>query len=99
MGGSTVGTIIGNRIAPKIADLYLAATNVKAQQTDNPVKDDRRDYLFSPLPDDRGAHGPFDDEAKGRSLQLRPAPIGGCSQPQRRARSLPDSAAALRRWG
>jgi NAD(P)-dependent dehydrogenase (short-subunit alcohol dehydrogenase family) len=70
VGGSTVGTIIGNRIAPKVADLYLAATNVKAQQTDDPVKDDRRDYLFSPLPGDRGAHGPFDDEAKGRSIQL-----------------------------
>jgi NAD(P)-dependent dehydrogenase (short-subunit alcohol dehydrogenase family) len=70
VGGSTVGTIIGNRIAPKLADLYLAATNVKAQQTDDPVGDDRRDYLFSPLPADRGAHGPFGDEAEGRSLQL-----------------------------
>jgi NAD(P)-dependent dehydrogenase (short-subunit alcohol dehydrogenase family) len=70
VGGSTVGTIIGNRIAPKAADLYLAATNVEAQQTDHPVGDDRRDYLFSPLPEDRGAHGPFDDEASGSSLQL-----------------------------
>jgi NAD(P)-dependent dehydrogenase (short-subunit alcohol dehydrogenase family) len=70
VGGSTVATIIGNRIAPKAADLYLAATNVKAQQTDDPVADDRRDYLFSPLPGDRGAHGQFDDEASGRSLQL-----------------------------
>ena len=23
-----------------------------------------------PLPEDRGAHGPFDDEAKARSVQL-----------------------------
>ena len=34
VGGSTVATILGNKIAPSAADLYLAATNVKAQQTD-----------------------------------------------------------------
>ena len=70
VGGSTVATILGNKIAPSAADLYLAATNVKAQQTDRAVGPDRRDYLFEPLPEDRGAHGPFDDEAKARSLQL-----------------------------
>jgi NAD(P)-dependent dehydrogenase (short-subunit alcohol dehydrogenase family) len=70
VGGSTVGTILGNRIAPKLADLYLAATNIKAQQTDHPVAPDRRDYLFTSIDEDRGAHGAFDDEAKSRSHQL-----------------------------
>jgi NAD(P)-dependent dehydrogenase (short-subunit alcohol dehydrogenase family) len=70
VGGSTVGTIIGNRIAPKVADLYLAATNVAAQQTERPVAGDRRDYLFAPVDEDRGSHGAFDDEAKSRSFQL-----------------------------
>ena len=70
VGGSTVATILANKIGPTIGDLYLAATNVKAQQTDRSVAPDRRDYLFEPLPEDRGAHGPFDDEAKPRSLQL-----------------------------
>ncbi len=70
VGGSTVATIIGSALAPRFADRYLAATNVKAQQTGEPVADDRRDYLFEPVPEDRGAHGPFDDEAKGRSFQL-----------------------------
>jgi NAD(P)-dependent dehydrogenase (short-subunit alcohol dehydrogenase family) len=70
VGGSTVATIIGNKVAPKLADLYLARTNVKAQQTGEPVSPTRRDYLFEPVDEDRGAHGPFDSEAKGRSLQL-----------------------------
>jgi NADP-dependent 3-hydroxy acid dehydrogenase YdfG len=70
VGGSTVATILANRIAPGLLDRYLARTNVKAQQTDQPLPPDRPDYLFEPLPDDRGAHGPFDDEAKRRSLQL-----------------------------
>ncbi len=29
-----------------------------------------RDYLFEAIDSDRGAHGPFDDEAKGSSVQL-----------------------------
>ncbi len=70
VGGSTVATIIGNRLAPWAADRYLAATNVNAQQTDRAVSPDRRDYLFEPVVEDRGAHGPFDDEAKRRSVQL-----------------------------
>jgi NADP-dependent 3-hydroxy acid dehydrogenase YdfG len=70
VGGSTVATILGNRLAPGLLDRYLARTNIKAQQTDKPLAPDRPDYLFSPLPGDRGAHGPFDGEAKRRSLQL-----------------------------
>ncbi len=70
VGGSTVATIIGNRLAPWAADRYLAATNVNAQQTDRAVSPERRDYLFEPIAEDRGAHGPFDDEAKSRSVQL-----------------------------
>ncbi len=71
VGGSTVATILGNKLAPWAADRYLAATNIDAQQTEHPVAADRRDYLFEPVADDRGAHGPFDGEAKSRSLQLQ----------------------------
>lgn len=70
VGGSTVATILGNRLVPWAADLYLARTNVKGQQTDQPVSPERRDYLFEPIAEDRGAHGPFDDGAHSRSLQL-----------------------------
>jgi NAD(P)-dependent dehydrogenase (short-subunit alcohol dehydrogenase family) len=71
VGGSTVVTILGNKLAPWLADLYLARTNVKAQQTDQPIDPHRPDYLHSPLDEagDRGAHGPFDDRAKPSSRQ------------------------------
>lgn len=71
VGGSTVLTILGNRVAPKLADLYLARTNIKGQQTDQPSSPDDPDYLFSVVDEDRGAHGPFDSEAKPRSLQAQ----------------------------
>ena len=70
VGGSTVMTIIGNSLAPTLVDKYLGRTNVKAQQMDVPVPADRPDYLFEPLPGDRGAHGRFDEQAKGSSVQL-----------------------------
>jgi NADP-dependent 3-hydroxy acid dehydrogenase YdfG len=71
LGGSTVLTIVGNKLAPWLADRYLARTNVKAQQADRPLDPSRPDYLHAPLDDDadRGAHGPFDAQAKRRSLQ------------------------------
>jgi NAD(P)-dependent dehydrogenase (short-subunit alcohol dehydrogenase family) len=71
VGGSTVGVILGTKLAPKVADWYLARTNVKGQQTDEPISPGRRDYLFEPVAEDRGAHGPFDSEAKARSWQWR----------------------------
>jgi NADP-dependent 3-hydroxy acid dehydrogenase YdfG len=67
VGGSTVMTILGNRLAPRIADRYLARTNVDAQQTDDPIPPDRPNYLYAPLPGDPGAHGRFDGQAKDRS--------------------------------
>jgi NAD(P)-dependent dehydrogenase (short-subunit alcohol dehydrogenase family) len=71
VGGSTVGAILGNKLAPKVADWYLARTNVKGQQTDEPITPGRSDYLFEPVNEDRGAHGPFDSEAKTTSWQWR----------------------------
>jgi NAD(P)-dependent dehydrogenase (short-subunit alcohol dehydrogenase family) len=70
VGGSTVATILGNKLAPWAADRFLAATNVKGQQTDEPLDPAAGDYLFASLDEDRGAHGPFDGEAKTRSPQL-----------------------------
>jgi short-subunit dehydrogenase len=71
VGGSTVMTIIGNRVAPWFADWYLARTAIKGQQTDRPADEHRThtDYLFEPVPGDHGSHGSFDEEAKARSPQ------------------------------
>jgi NAD(P)-dependent dehydrogenase (short-subunit alcohol dehydrogenase family) len=72
VGGSTVLTIVGNRLAPWLADRYLARTGYDSQQTDQPAGAERlhTDYLDTPLPGDHGSHGTFDDEATTRSPQL-----------------------------
>jgi NADP-dependent 3-hydroxy acid dehydrogenase YdfG len=70
VGASTVAVIAGSKLFPGLADRYLARTNVEAQQTADPLPAGRPDYLDAPLPEDRGAHGPFGDEARPRSRQL-----------------------------
>ena len=64
IGISTAYTILGERLAPKLADLYLARTGVSGQQTDRDLPrfgsnvDQPSDQEA-----DQGAHGPFDDQA------------------------------------
>jgi short-subunit dehydrogenase len=72
VGYPTTLTILGNWLAPRLQDWYLAKTGYRGQQTAKPAGPDRRDYLFEPLDGDgdRGSHGAFDSEAKPRSAQL-----------------------------
>lgn len=70
VGASSVMTILGNKVAPWAADLYLGLTGYEGQQTEDPVGPDRPDNLYQPVPGDHGAHGIFDEEAYGSSRQL-----------------------------
>jgi NAD(P)-dependent dehydrogenase (short-subunit alcohol dehydrogenase family) len=70
VGVPTVYTIWGNKLAPWLAERYLAKTAVSGQLSDAPKRPDREDNLFKAPPGDPGAHGPYDDRAHGRSLQL-----------------------------
>jgi hypothetical protein len=70
VGLPTVYTVLGNKLAPWLAERYLARTAVKGQQTDEPLPAGHSDNLFEPIPRDEGAHGPFDAKAHDRSLQL-----------------------------
>lgn len=70
VGGSTVGTIAGDRVMPGLLDRYLAATGFDSQQTDEPADPNRPANLWEPVPGDRGAHGEFDCRAHPRSFQL-----------------------------
>ncbi|MFL5846912.1 MAG: SDR family oxidoreductase [Solirubrobacteraceae bacterium] len=66
---ATVLTVLGNKLAPRIADRVLARSNVEDQQDpETPIAPGRPDYLLSPLPGDRGSRGPYGDEARSRSL-------------------------------
>jgi NAD(P)-dependent dehydrogenase (short-subunit alcohol dehydrogenase family) len=73
VGGSTVGTLVANKLAPGLLDRYLARTAYEAQQTDQPTDPGRPVNLWEPVDGpggrDVGAHGAFDDEAANRSLQ------------------------------
>ena len=74
VGGSTVGTLLGNAVAPGLLDRYLARTGFEGQQTDEPRPADQPSNLWEPADGpgdpDAGAHGDFDDQAKSRSVQL-----------------------------
>ena len=71
VGAPTVLTIWGNRVAPWLADRYLARTGFDSQQAPGPPSPGNREgNLFQPVPGDPGAHGPFDARAHSRSPQL-----------------------------
>jgi hypothetical protein len=70
VGWPTLKAIVGNALAPGVADRYLARNGYDAQQTDQPVDPGRQDNLFEPVPGRQSAHGPFDATSRERSLQL-----------------------------
>jgi NAD(P)-dependent dehydrogenase (short-subunit alcohol dehydrogenase family) len=71
VGGSTVVVILGNKVAPWLADRYLARTGFSSQQMqDRPVGPDRPANLFEPVDELAATHGIFDDQAKTRSVQM-----------------------------
>jgi NAD(P)-dependent dehydrogenase (short-subunit alcohol dehydrogenase family) len=74
IGWSTTLAIIGQRVIPGLLDRYLARMAWSGQETDrlppgHPLRHDR-DNVDSPLPGDRGAHGPFDDRARAHSTRF-----------------------------
>jgi NAD(P)-dependent dehydrogenase (short-subunit alcohol dehydrogenase family) len=74
VGGSTVGTLLANKLAPGLLDRHLARTGVSSQQTGEPRDPQQPVNLWRPADGeggrDFGAHGDFDDRAHSRSLQL-----------------------------
>lgn len=71
VGGSTVGTILGERTSEAALDEYLARNGIQAQKDEDRSRPTAFDNLFHPADHDQdfGAHGPFGNQAKGRSLQ------------------------------
>jgi NAD(P)-dependent dehydrogenase (short-subunit alcohol dehydrogenase family) len=74
VGGSTVGTLVANAVAPGLLDRYLARTGFKSQQTDQKRSPEQPANLWEPADGedghDFGAHGRFDDRSTSRSLQV-----------------------------
>lgn len=70
VGISTLYTVLGSKLAPWIAERYLAKTAVSGQQTEDPPEPKNKEgNLMAPQPGDPGAHGRFDEKAHGRSPQ------------------------------
>jgi NAD(P)-dependent dehydrogenase (short-subunit alcohol dehydrogenase family) len=69
VGIPTVMNILGERVAPWLLDRYLAKSGYKSQMTGEDLDPHGHDNLFEPVDEDRGSHGPFDDQAHGISPQ------------------------------
>jgi short-subunit dehydrogenase len=68
-GGSAAVAILASKLAPSIADRYLARNGFASQQMrDRPVDPGRPDNLFHPVPEAAATHGIFDRRARARSL-------------------------------
>lgn len=70
VGRSTFKAVVLNKLAPGIADWYLARSGYKSQQTEEPRDKDRPNNLWKPVPGKMAAHGNFDSIAQGHSLLL-----------------------------
>jgi short-subunit dehydrogenase len=70
VGYPTYQAIVGNKIAPWLGDWFLAKKGFEEQQTNEPVAPDRKNNVWEPVPEDRGAYGPFDNIAAGKSYTL-----------------------------
>jgi NAD(P)-dependent dehydrogenase (short-subunit alcohol dehydrogenase family) len=69
VGISTVYTVLGSKLAPWIAERYLAKTAISGQQTEQPPdQQNKAGNLMEPQPGDRGARGRF-SKAHERSPQ------------------------------
>ncbi len=70
VGFPTVIAIIGNKLFPRLGDLYLGKNGVKSQQTSERADPNRPNNLYEPVGGDPGAHGRFDARAHPFSPQL-----------------------------
>jgi NAD(P)-dependent dehydrogenase (short-subunit alcohol dehydrogenase family) len=70
-GGSTVATIMAQKVAAPLLDRYLARTGYDSQQTDERADPRQPSNLWHPVDQppgsDEGAHGVFDDRARDHS--------------------------------
>jgi short-subunit dehydrogenase len=70
VGMSTIKAIVGNKLAPAWLDRYLAKAGYTGQLTDQTQPPDAPANLFEPVSGAFAAHGRFDDQAQGYSIEL-----------------------------
>ena len=71
VGGSAAKAILAAKLAPGLADWYLARTGYDAQQVHgDPVSPDRPSNLFDPVDGVAATRGRFGGQASNHSVQL-----------------------------
>jgi hypothetical protein len=70
VGFPTFKAIIGNKLAPWYADWVLSRNGFDGQQTGEPVDPNRKDNVWEPVHEDRGAYGNFGAIAHKKSFTL-----------------------------
>jgi len=70
VGYPTFKAIYGNKIASWYADYVLAKTAFDGQQTKDPVSPNRKNNVWEPVHEDRGAYGDFGPIAHKKSFTL-----------------------------
>lgn len=70
VGFSTIVAILANRIAPGLADRYLASHGYSSQLTDQPEPPDAPSNLYKPVAGAYGAHGRFNSMARNVSWEM-----------------------------
>jgi NADP-dependent 3-hydroxy acid dehydrogenase YdfG len=70
VGWSTMKAVLGEKVIPGLLDHYLASKAYEGQQTSQKRNPRRRDNLWEPIHEDRGARGEFDQVATDRSPAL-----------------------------
>jgi NAD(P)-dependent dehydrogenase (short-subunit alcohol dehydrogenase family) len=96
VGIPTVMNILGERIAPWLLDRYLAKSGFDSQMTEHDLDPSGHDNLFEPVDEDRGAHGPFDEQAHSISPQYELAKRRGVMLAGLAAAAVAAGAIALR---
>ncbi|HZW22723.1 SDR family oxidoreductase [Noviherbaspirillum sp.] len=71
VGFPAVKAILATHLVPGFLDRLLASRAYEGQLTDESNPPGRRDNLYTPVPEDRGAHGRFDRRAKATSWHYR----------------------------
>lgn len=76
---STQKAMLAEKVAPAIADHYLASMGYRSQQTDQPISLDRPNNLWQTVPGEFGARGVFSSQARSFSptlwINLNRAPL------------------------
>jgi len=70
VGFPTYKAILGNKLVPSVGDWVLSREGYSGQQTPQPASADRKNNVWEPVHEDRGAYGDFGNISTNKSITL-----------------------------